>query len=230
MFIQKIKEKYIKKAQSNSGNERIDSQALARINNMLEALEYGDPRCKPSKYWVELIKMNLSQLQEHGFENFKKTIALNYFTWVRITPWDSQIIFLVKNLPLATTIKCCYKSLHYLTEEYFSKINIIQSILYGFLTHLLWEFCKKSFRNHPDFLDLQEPTLGNPPLIKNDRVSVSQDLLNSLIETKTIIDNVDSGDIINKALELGAGYGRNAFVWLSKFPNIKYTLSDLPPV
>ncbi|MBS0603527.1 MAG: hypothetical protein JSS60_00655 [Verrucomicrobia bacterium] len=35
-----------------------------------------------SKFWLFLNKMNIEQIVQFGFDNFKQTVACNYFTWV----------------------------------------------------------------------------------------------------------------------------------------------------
>src|SRR3984885_9256555 len=128
MALAKIKELIIKRQQA-AGARRLTSEDVERMAAMFASVESGDVRARPSKYWVELNKMNLAQLQEHGYENFKRTIALNYFTFVRILPWDAQFRFLLSRLPLRTFVRCFKNALFAGKHEYFSSFNGIQSIL-----------------------------------------------------------------------------------------------------
>src|ERR1700734_1980117 len=150
-------------------NQEVDAQRLAmqdleRLESMFAATNSGDSRARPSKYWVELNKMNLAQLQEHGYENFKRTIALNYFTFVRILPWDAQFRFLLSRLPLRTFVRCLKDALFAGKHEYFSSFNGIQSILYNFLTLASWEFTRHAVSDS-NLLALREPADGNPAAI-----------------------------------------------------------------
>jgi SAM-dependent methyltransferase len=111
-------------------------------------------------------------------------------------------------------------------RRYFSKVDLIQSFSYGLLGSLLWEYVLRL--SFPDaLLALREPQEGNPPLLfPRPNMAVSQDLANSLLEYDSLRQGIpESGTI----LELGAGYGRNAFVILKLHPQIKYVLVDIPP-
>lgn len=212
-------------------NQEVDAQHLgaqdvARLESMIAATNSGDSRARPSKYWIELNQMNLAQLQQHGYENFKRTIALNYFTFVRILPWDSQIIFLFRNLPLSVSLDCLWRAFLAPKHNYFSAFNWIQSRLYNFLTLASWEYSRKTVSD-PSLLALREPPEGNPALI-TDRSGtlISQDLANSIIEVSAMNLSLRPGSV---ALELGAGYGRDAYAILATNPGIKYVIVDIAP-
>ena len=49
----------------------------------------------PSEYWEELNRKNLQQLADSKYENFKRTLARNYFTWI-INAFDEQLRFLMR--------------------------------------------------------------------------------------------------------------------------------------
>src|ERR1700683_5847647 len=123
MAFARLKETIIPRRSQNAGARHLAPEDTERLAAMFAAVESGDVRARPSKYWVELNKMNLAQLQEHGYENFKRTIALNYFTFVRILPWDAQFRFLLKRLPLGVSLACLKKSLFARKHDYFSVFN-----------------------------------------------------------------------------------------------------------
>jgi putative sugar O-methyltransferase len=183
---------------------------------------------KPSKYWLELNKMNFVQLKENGYNNFKRTIALNYFTWVRIMPWDSQFRFLYSNMSLKEIFKSVSIAFGMRKNNFFSKFNIIQSYLYNLLTTLEWNYLK-SLNLKFNLDNLIEPEIGNPPLIEIDKKRISQDIINSAIEYDPITNSIESNNFPKVVLELGAGYGRNAFIFLKLNPKIKYIIVDIPP-
>jgi len=95
----------------------------------------------PLKYWEVLNKENREQLEEFGYENFKRTVALNYFTWTIAGPSaypnylihifrDPQVKFLIDHLPLRTIILDIFRS--------FKKHDLFtwtQSIAYNFFTN-----------------------------------------------------------------------------------------------
>jgi putative sugar O-methyltransferase len=225
MALARIKELIIKRQQA-VGAQLLSSEDVERIAAMFASLESGDVRARPSKYWVELNKMNLAQLQEHGYENFKRTIALNYFTFVRILPWDAQFRFLLRKLPVGTFMRCLKNALFTGKHEYFSSFNGIQSILYNFLALASWEFTRHAVSD-ANLLALREPADGNPAAIHDESGAlISQDLASSILEISSMGAGLVSGSVV---LELGAGYGRDAYALLATQPGIKYIIVDIPP-
>jgi len=227
MIVEKFKEYFIRTHQC-SKRQNLKSEDLERIEWMSSEMSDGDNLAKPSRYWEELNKMNLEQLKENGYENFKRTITLNYFTWTRLLPWDSQVVFLYKQIPLHKTIHCFFGALRARRQSYFSSLDIFQSFSYNFLSLLMWEYMLR-LPIPPDFLALAEPDQGNPALVfPRPNLKVSQDLANSLLEYDSFFRALPNDKSI-VALELGAGYGRNAYVCLKLLPQIKYIVVDIPP-
>jgi putative sugar O-methyltransferase len=224
-MLQKLKERLIKR-QQEANNRRLTAGDLDRLQGMFASLALGDERARPSKYWAELNKMNLAQLQQHGYENFKRTIALNYFTFVRIFPWDAQIIFLLRTLPVGTSLTCITRALFSRKHDYFSKFNWIQSVLYNFLTLASWAYTRGAVHD-PALLALREPDEGNPASIHDESGAlISQDLANSVLEISAMGGALPPGSVV---AELGAGYGRDAHAMLATNPGIKYVVIDIPP-
>lgn len=218
--------KMFKKRNQEIGSPRLSTQDLEQLESMFAAVDSGDSHARPSKYWMELNRLNLTQLQQYGYENFKRTIALNYFTFVRILPWDSQIIFLLRHLPLLVSLDCAWRAFTAPKHDYFSGFNWIHALLYNFLTLASWEYSRSVVRD-PNLLALREPSDGNPSVI-TDRSGalISQDLANSVIEVSAMNPSLRPGSVV---LELGAGYGRDAYAILATNPGIKYIIVDIPP-
>src|ERR1700691_4578621 len=126
--------KLFKKCNQEVDPAQLRPQDMERLELMFAAVNSGDARARPSKYWIELNRMNLAQLQQHGYENFKRTIALNYFTFVRILPWDSQIIFLPGAVPLSVSLGCSWRAFSAPKHDFFTGFNWIHGLLYNFLT------------------------------------------------------------------------------------------------
>jgi putative sugar O-methyltransferase len=218
--------KLFKKPDQKVGSPRLTTQDMERLETMFAAMNSGDRRALPSKYWIELNRMNLAQLQQYGYENFKRTIALNYFTFVRILPWDPQITFLLSHLSMRVSVACAWRAFRGPKHEYFTSFNWIHGLLYNFLTLASWEYARKVVRD-PKLLALREPSEGNPSLIKDrSGALISQDLANSIIEVSAMNLSLRPGSV---ALELGAGYGRDAYAILATNPGIKYVVVDIAP-
>ncbi|HYM56541.1 MAG TPA: putative sugar O-methyltransferase, partial [Solirubrobacteraceae bacterium] len=75
---------------------------------------------------------------------------------------------------------------------------------------------------------LQEPTLGDPLPVRRRGRLISQDLANSALEAGAITRALD-GREPTSILEIGAGYGRLAYVLLSLYPGASYTIVDIEP-
>jgi len=92
---------------------------------------------------------------------------------------------------------------------------------------MLWDYVSR-LDNESVLKKIKEPTEGNPPKIYLKKILISQDLANSVLEYFSIMENVNKNEI-NSILELGAGYGRTAYVFLKMIPNVKYIIVDIPP-
>lgn len=225
MAFAKLKEFLIRR-QQNVAVQLLRADDLERLAAMFASIESGDMRARPSKYWVELNKMNMAQLQQHGYENFKRTIALNYFTFARIWPWDAQFRFLLKQLPVRVSLTCMRQAWFARRHDYFSSFSWIQSLFYNFLTLASWEYTR-AVVSDASLLSLSEPEDGNPAEIR-DRSGrlISQDLASSILEVSSMGSSLPAGSVV---LELGAGYGRDAYALLATKPGIKYVIVDIPP-
>lgn len=231
-YLKKIFIKRMVKQNLKNVKNKLSKTEVAEINLMLKHIKNSASIYRPSKYWIELNLANVNQLFHHGYENFKKTIALNYFTFVRITPLDPQIIFLIKNTSSINLKNLMLQAIRGEKHNFFSQFNYIQSILYNFLTYASYQYACSLIRD-ARYLNLMEPSLGGPPKILDDSGKlISQDLSNSLLEVYSIEKATKnfffkSGGL--SVLELGAGYGRNAYVINSLMKIKKYIIVDIPP-
>jgi putative sugar O-methyltransferase len=196
----------------------------SRILEMQEEFSKSRAEILPSKFWLEYNKMNVEQLQQYGYENFKRTLALNYFTFVSGFR-DPQISHLFRNLPLPSILAVLLRTLLSGKHDY---LPLKGSINYNLLTYLVWEFVS---RHDPERLlkRLHEPEEGNPPRILINNKLISQDLANSVLEYYSIMHPSIVPSSIKRVIELGAGYGRTAYVILSLLPHVKYVVVDIPP-
>ena len=178
----------------------------------------------PSKYWEELNRKNLQQLADSKYENFKRTLARNYFTWI-VSPFNNQLRFLMREAGAWQSIRIFFSALFAPRHELLKKKH---TIFYNMLTNLLWVYVEKN--DAEDLLDrLSEPREGNPPEVMRNGRLISQDLANSLLEYEAILHpDLDRRDV-RTILELGPGYGRTAYVFLTLQPGCRYILVDIPP-
>ena len=178
----------------------------------------------PSKYWEKLNRKNLEQLADSKYENFKRTVARNYFTWI-INPFDEQLRFLMREAGAWPSIGILFSALFAPRHDHLKKKH---TIFYNTLTNLLWAYVEKN--DAEGLLDqLSEPREGNPPKVMRHGRLISQDLANSLLEYKAILHPDLERRDVRTILELGPGYGRTAYVFLTLQPGCRYILVDIPP-
>ena len=177
-----------------------------------------------SSSWRILNRKNLDQLLLDGYRNFKRTIGLNYFTFP-VQAGDPQIAAL-EGLVGAAEARRLWDVARSLPDD--SGLAIVANQAhYRYMVLLLAAYVSSVDRL--DLLDrLEEPADGNPFLVRAGSRNVSQDLLNSLLEYYAISDEVPFSSF-RRILEIGPGYGRNAYVNLNLHPRLQYTMVDIPP-
>lgn len=201
-----------------------DSRMDRRLAEMLQVYAGNPSEDMTSAGWSILNRKNVAQLLETGYENFKQTVALNYFTWLVGTD-DPQVKFLQNNLPASSVLTARERAASSKKHSFFTDK---QSFLYNFITYMLWDFAEQN--GGKNILErLEEPAEGNPPSIVLNGKNISQDLANSVLEFNSISSALPDVARMNTIMELGAGYGRTAFVFLHILSNIRYIIVDIPP-
>jgi len=190
---------------------------------MFEAMSEGDRIFQPSAFWEHYNRRNVGDLEEFGFENLKRTIARNYFTFV-VTPINEQFLFLARNTRVSDWPKIL-SGLFSLRDEQLARILLAFLSIH---TKMLWMYATQ--RDPRALLArLSEPTLGNPFNVRLDNKLISQDLANAVLEYYSVVEGLPPGYSPRTFCELGAGYGRNAYVFLTAYPLAKYIIIDIPP-
>lgn len=195
------------------------------LRNMFDCFSKGDQVYFPSKYWESLNEKNIKQLETEGIENIKQTVARNYFTWI-IGVKNEQFRYLLKNIQAYSLPSILFGSAAHVSAAPLSWIKRIQLAIF---TRMLWRVVERL--DVEGVLNLvSEPRQGNPSKIFLDGKLISQDLANSVLEYYSIREyfKVSKTEKIT-ICELGAGYGRNAYVFLNVFPKGKYIVVDIPP-
>ncbi|MDB5813303.1 MAG: putative sugar O-methyltransferase [Rhodocyclales bacterium] len=176
-----------------------------------------------SACWDALAAKNYDQLLNFGYVNFKRTIGNNYFNFL-VQEGDPQIQAVEKLLPPEVLQHASTMAISIAHDPDFPTTD---QFSYRYFVLLLWEYLKTiDVKGYSQIIE--EPLDGNPLLVPVNGRNLSQDLANSLIEYYSIDDAV-SFEHVNSVLEIGGGYGRNAYVILSINPNVQVTLVDIPP-
>jgi len=176
-----------------------------------------------SAAWEALGQKHFDELLVYGYQSFKRTIALNYFTFP-INAGDPQLTA-VERLVTPQDIDFAKKSANVQADD--PDLKLLSQWHYRYFTALLWIYARKiDFMNHST--RLSEPSEGRPITVKVGDQTTTQDLANSLIEYYAMLEHVPMGTLVN-VLEIGGGYGRNAFVASTLHPHVKYIMVDIPP-
>lgn len=210
-----------------------DEKVAGYIAEMRQALRAAPEIYRPGEFWDRLIESNLEMLQSSGVANFKRTVSNNYYNWLVTSLHDPQIRRAIVNWLRAPTLAPFRNRL----EEPMSGLRTTdRGAAYEFSGHtawryrvfvgMLWEFAA---RNDPDGLTqrLSEPETGNPVRIRHDGRLISQDLANSIIEF-TFASRSGVVEDGARVAELGAGYGRLAYIHMQA-RRLVYCIFDIPP-
>jgi putative sugar O-methyltransferase len=185
---------------------------------------------QPSRFWTELGASHSQDLEQHGFANAKRRQALRYFTWswrVAALFQSVQMRFLLTHTSPLTWMRCAAAPVD-LSDAAWIDVPWTRRDrwLYVFAVRLLWQYTRS--RDRFGVLALEEPRLGNPfPVWWRGRL-ISQDLANGALEAEAI-GRALGNRTPHSILEVGAGYGRTAYVLLRLFPDARYTIVDIEP-
>lgn len=194
------------------------------LESMLEGYRASGPALASSRYWAELSEKHIKDLQNSGYSNFKRTLAMNYFT-VLPSPDDPQVSYLKRHLPAPEVITAWWRSLF---SRRHSMLSSRQSVAYNFVTYMLWEYVRR--QRAADILSqVEEPREGNPLSVRLKGKEISQDIAHSALEFASIRRGIGELSRIGTVIELGAGYGRTAFVFMKMLPGLRYIIVDIPP-
>ncbi len=210
-----------------AGNDaaRTGTSPAAVLQSMFDCLRSADPVYLPSRFWVKLNEHNLAQLELQGIENFKRTLARNYFTFVP-SVIDNQFRFLLRHTRMADWRAIFSHFPRFDRSWGLTRKQHWELVLF---TRMLWRYAQ---RHDPLGLlrSIDEPAAGNPFSTDLDGQPISQDLANSALEYYSIANETGlTADAVVTICELGAGYGRDAYVFLKALPNCRYIIVDIPP-
>jgi putative sugar O-methyltransferase len=203
-------------------------------------LETGDPLFRPSRFWTELSKEHESALAEWRMLTFKRTVNNCYMQWLPSSFDDPRMkipmeTFRARPSTAPVEIAASMPAEHVLTQDVHGYggfrpfANPDYARFYGFYVGLLWHHMSQHASDDL-YRRIEEPGLGHPIALSWKGQAISQDLASSLIEHYRIKQLCSGAGLPQRPtyLELGAGYGRVAYVVLSAAP-CRYVIVDIPP-
>lgn len=229
--------KYLHEANLIAPN--LSSESRHRLHLMADEINKADPIYLPSQFWHILGDAQTSHLEFSGEDNFKRTINLSYCNFIPTSLQDPLIKHIDDNLKTNTsTANYTLEDPDYnhgLWFSFYKQYQIFQGDrelgkkLYLHFISKRYEYALTT-ESKEILMGLEEPTLGNPIKIYRDGKLISQDIVTSTLEHGSIMKHYTE-DMKKDALvigELGAGYGRLAYVFL-KTTKCRYLIFDIPP-
>lgn len=202
------------------------------VNDLLIDLEKASSLYQPSAHWKHLNKVHLNQLIEGNINNFKRSVNMKYFNWGTlgiIVHQMTPILTEIKRGNLSIFLQSSFKRYNARLGNRVTEFDFFSAQLYKVFIASLFNYTYQ--RDHFRILDnVKEPKEGNPFLVRYKNRVLSQDLCNSTLELYSSIKglkDIKKGVKMN-VMEIGAGYGRLAYVFLKTFPNVNYCIVDIP--
>jgi putative sugar O-methyltransferase len=212
---------------------KADAALPTSLQAMLREVQEGPAIYRPSNFWNDLGAINRDMINELGLENFKRTVAQNYFNWLVISPRDVQFKSVLKAFfrrpnfqPLLN--RMITPELLRTTIKLEDHIGARELYVYKLFVGMLWEVAARQDCSGL-FGDIEEPVIGRPIEIRRRGRLISQDLANSMREYHAIL----SAEPVlarkrKRVAELGAGYGRLGHVFQQDGCS-SYHIFDIPP-
>lgn len=183
--------------------------------------------------WNELSAKHEKLIREHGFESFKRTINFEYHQWSVRSLADVKSLKLIASLlrhgrvPRAALE--ARLDMQDALDTRWTKGAITEQRLraYRFYVGLLWDVaCAED--EVGVLRDVEEPRFGRPLPITFGGKLITQDLALAALELNDIARQCDLRGV-RRVAEIGAGYGRVAWLFLQCQPQLAYHVFDIPP-
>jgi putative sugar O-methyltransferase len=199
----------------------LDTNAPRRpseLEAMVEALRAAPALYRPSRFWEALGGRHSTLLSDpDALGTFKRTVNTSYFqfggrAFVRALP--ALLAAWVRH----PDVSVCRARV---VGERGRRWLAIAIALYANAVRL---------RPHGDLVDnLVEPDLGRPIKVAYGQRIVTEDVLHSIEEYGAVRSHLPATVRLDRIIELGAGYGRLAWVFAARHPNAQYVIADIPP-
>lgn len=222
----------------------LDDKVIRDIQALIAGLPSHSGSNEGARFWETLSAKHVALLQQHGFENFKRTINFEYSQWGVTSFRDNRIRRLFWGLLRQGRIPAGALARYDLLDRAVrwpdgidlgtgeAVVTTGTESTLRFRAHavycgLLWQLAQAD-----DSLgvlgQVREPSLGNPlPITWRGRL-ISQDLAMGSLELNRIHRHFPLGRV-RRVLEIGAGYGRLAWLFRMLYPEIEYSIVDIPP-
>lgn len=209
-------------------------QVLADIRDIAKAQDELSEEA--GTYWGPLGESHRALIEQHGFGNFKRTINFQYGQWGIATFGAAFTRQLFKNLikrgrlPWGALARADVTDADHIAwpgngivEE---TANRKKLRAYAMYCGLLWQYAQQN--DALKCLRIAEPSFGRPVPIRLGGRLISQDLAMASLSLNRMAEHIPLSST-KSVLEIGAGYGRLAYLFRSLFPQASYTIVDISP-
>lgn len=187
---------------------------------------------RPSAFWQALAAEQVSQLEESGFENFKRTVNTRYFNWRILGILRHQIAAVVGQWmrhPNPSVLRATFPNPRAAIDDRAASFDSVSAWIYKTYVAMYADVLARHDRTGL-LRRIEEPLLGNPFLVRHDGRDLSQDLCNSVHELYSMLGPAGVAAMpAPEFAELGAGYGRLGYVLMKAIPDASYSIIDIPP-
>ena len=190
------------------------------------------PDFLPSAFWTDIAGKNDAMLGAEGLHSFKRTVSNNYFNWPVTVPYHPYFVRALLSWlkhPTAAVLSAEIEDqvrLHVSYRDDPIDLTALQRQVYKLFVCFTWEtMCRFDTLRLSE--RVEEPRIGNPIEVRLRGRLISQDIANSIVEANLLLPRV-AGIAKPRFAEIGAGYGRLAYVIASTTPSL-YCIFDIPP-
>lgn len=189
---------------------------------------------QPSPFWLDLAATGMKQLEATGFENFKRTVNTRYFNWRLLGITRHQLLAVGAQWlahPGTAVLGARFPAPRAAIADPAASFNPLAAWIYKTYVAMYADVLARQ-DTRGLLRTIEEPALGNPFLVQHKGMNVSQDLCNSVHELYSLLGPEGlPGQAPEPAAfaEVGAGYGRLAYVVLKAVPSASYCIIDIPP-
>lgn len=205
------------------------------LDAMIAEVEEAGGVLKPSQFWASLAARNTSTLRSEGLGSFKRSVNYNYFQWVINSPRQPEFASVLRAWARNPSIaalraRVCVDGVDWSRPKSPRQLPVrFRAIGHALYVGMMWDVaCRKvppAVANR-----LEEPALGDPIAVRWRDRRISEDLGNSLLEYGSIAEHVPESRLESATLlEIGAGYGRFADLFLMAQPAARVVIVDIPP-
>ncbi len=163
------------------------------LHAMFDDLKKAPSLYQPSKHWQGLNKLHLEQISKGGINNFKRSVNMKYFNWSILGILVHQLTPILNELSkgnFSIFLKTRFRGYNAKLGKKVTEYDFISAQVYKVFVASLYNFVKSKDKLSI-FDKLQEPSIGNPFMIKHKDKIITQDLCNSVLEFYSIIHNTE---------------------------------------